>query len=178
MKILAIADIDDLSWQYGSGEADVVVSCGDIDNRVILQAAAKYNCNKIFAVKGNHDSCEPFPDSVCDLHLRTEKYGGLTLGGLNGSWKYKPKGFYLYEQYEIKQFLSQFPPVNIFISHNSPAGIHECDRHVHQGFEGLQEYISKTKPEILIHGHQHINKETARAGCRIIGIYGYRLIEY
>ena len=35
MKILAIADIDDFHWNYGSGQADVLLSCGDVSDQVI-----------------------------------------------------------------------------------------------------------------------------------------------
>lgn len=40
MKILAIADIDDFHWNYGSGQADVLLSCGDVSDQVIEERAA------------------------------------------------------------------------------------------------------------------------------------------
>jgi hypothetical protein len=44
MKILAISDIDDLDWKHGGDEADVLLSCGDISDQVILEAAEAYAC--------------------------------------------------------------------------------------------------------------------------------------
>jgi Icc-related predicted phosphoesterase len=177
MKILVIADIDHLDWQHGAGHADVLLSLGDLFDPVILGAAAAYGCRTIFAVKGNHDSNEPFPEPIVDLHLQTRKHNGLTFGGLNGSWKYKPRGAFLYPQRDVEGFLADFPPVDIFLSHNSPRGIHDREDGVHYGFDGLNSYITKAGPKVVIHGHQHIDRETTVGGTRVIGVYGHELIE-
>lgn len=39
MKILVLADIDDLNWQGGNGHADLLLALGDMADTVILQAA-------------------------------------------------------------------------------------------------------------------------------------------
>jgi len=177
VRILAISDIDDYHWKYGIGHADLIVSCGDISDQVISEAAQAYSCTKIFAVKGNHDTDMSFPEPIVDLHLQVEEYAGMKFGGLNGSWKYKPRGHFLYEEWEADQFLATFPPVDVFVSHNSPRGIHDQEDEVHYGFEALKTYIQRSKPKILIHGHQHVNKETILNETRIIAIFGSKLIE-
>ena len=40
----------------------------------------------------------PFPCPIKDLHLKVVEIGGLRIGGLNGCWKYKSKGAFLYDQ--------------------------------------------------------------------------------
>jgi len=177
MKILVISDIDDFHWEYGTGRADVVVSCGDISDRVILEAATSYKCETILAVKGNHDPNTPLYEPITDMHLKVKQINGLRFGGLSGSWKYKPRGHFLFEQWEVEKYLSDFPSVDVFFSHNSPRGIHDQEDEVHYGFDGLISYILKRKPRILIHGHQHVNMESQVGGTRIIGVYGYRVIE-
>ena len=177
MKILVLADIDDLSLKHGPGRADLLLSCGDVADRVILEAAEAYECPAIFAVKGNHDSDEPFPSPIEDLHLRTIEHGGLTFGGFNGAWKYKPRGPFLYEQEEARKLLEDFPPVDVLLSHNSPRGIHDRDDGVHTGFQALNEYIERAKPAAVIHGHQHLVRESRLGETRIIGVHGRRLIE-
>lgn len=47
MKLLILADIDDLHWNHGGGQADVLLSCGDIYDQVILEAAQAYSCPRI-----------------------------------------------------------------------------------------------------------------------------------
>ncbi len=177
MKLLVIADNDDFTWHGGAYDVDAIISCGDVVDQLILQAAAACQCRTVFAVKGNHDLPSPFPAPIIDLHLRVHEFSGLQFGGLNGSWKYKPRGHFLYEQSEVTGFLQTFPPVDIFVSHNSPRSIHDKDDGIHPGFDGLLEYIQKHRPRLLIHGHQHVNIETVIGETRVIGVYGHRMIE-
>ncbi len=177
MKILVIADIDDLRWKGGDGQADLLISCGDVSDPVILGAAEAYQCSRIFAVKGNHDFPAPFPQPIVDLHLHVESYGGMAFGGFNGSWKYKSKGFYMYEQEDAMDLLNGFPPVDIFVSHNAPRSTHDKEDGIHPGFDALRSYIQSAQPRLLIHGHQHLNMETRSTGTRVLGVYGHRLIE-
>ena len=177
MKLLVIADIDEITWRGGGGQADVLVSCGDVCDQLILQAAVAYGCRQIFAVKGNHDLPSPFPAPIIDLHLHVEEYMGVRFGGFNGSWKYKPRGLYIYEQDEATGLLKDFSGVDVFVSHNSPRGIHDKQDKIHTGFDALGDYIRKQKPKVLIHGHQHVNAETDIGGTKVIGVYGQRVIE-
>ena len=177
MKLLILADMDGFHWPHGRGHADVVISCGDIVDQLILEAADAYGCQTIFAVKGNHDSNTPFPSPIVDIHREVRKSGGQSFGGLNGSWKYKPRGYFLYDQQEASAFLSVFPDVDILVSHNSPRGIHDQEDEVHYGFEGLNAYILRAKPKLVVHGHQHMERESLLGETRIIGVYGHKLIE-
>lgn len=177
MRLLVIADIDDLKWRGGSGKADVLVSCGDVCDQLILQASAAYKCPRVFAVKGNHDFPAPFPKPIIDLHLSVEEHSQISLGGFNGSWKYKPRGHFLYEQDEATDLLKDFPHVDVFVSHNSPRGIHDKDDDIHTGFDALTEYIRRQKPKVLIHGYQHVGSETEVDGARVIGVYGHKVVD-
>jgi uncharacterized protein len=177
MKILVLADIDEFHWKHGSGKADILISCGDVSDQLIIEAAKAYNCERILAVKGNHDTNSAFPELIKDLHLQVEEFIGLKFGGLNGCVQYKPVGYFLHDQWEVEQWLESFPSVDIFVSHNSPRHIHDQDEETHNGFEALNAYIQRVKPKILLHGHQHKNKETYLGQTLVAGIFGYKLIE-
>ena len=69
-----------------------------------------------------------------------------------------------------------FPPVDIFVAHNSPRFIHERDEEVHVGFNAFVRYVRRTKPKLFTHGHQHLDQETQLGATRVIGIYGQRLL--
>lgn len=178
MRLLVIADIEDFRWKHGVGKADILLSCGDVSDHVILEAADAYKCHAIFAVKGNHDSINPFPEPIVDLHRTSNIFMGVTFGGLNGAWKYKPRGYYLYEQSEVEEYLATFPGTDIFLSHNSPRGIHDRNDGIHAGFEGLTSYIARAKPKFLIHGHLHMNIESTFIETQVIGVHGCRQIQY
>jgi len=177
MRILLIADVDDLKWEAETGRADLVIALGDTADSLILEAAAAFGCGKIFAVKGNHDSPSPFPKPIIDLDLHVESLGGLTFGGLSGCWKYKRAGHFLYEQAEVQEMLGSFPRVDVFVSHNSPRHIHDKEDQIHYGFEELGAYITAKQPWIFLHGHQHVNCETVVGTTRILCVYGYRVLE-
>lgn len=177
MRILVVSDVDDLYWRHGSGQADLLLACGDLSDQLIIGAAKAYGCKNIFAVKGNHDSPHPFEFPIEDLHLRHRDFMGVRFGGLAGSWKYKPRGNFLFEQWEVNSMLEGFPPVDLFISHNSPKGIHDKPDGVHDGFEGLNNYMNIAGPKLLIHGHQHVNSESMCAETRVIGVHGWRVLD-
>ena len=160
MKLLVLADIDAFHWRHGTGQADVILSCGDVVDQVILEAAQAYGCSTVLAVKGNHDSPAPFTAPLQDLNMRVVECGGLRFGGFHGSWQYKPRGHFLYDQSAATAMLAQLPAADILISHNSPSGIHDRDDGVHLGFDGLNAYIAKARPRLGIHGHQHVSIET------------------
>ncbi len=177
MKLLVLADIDDFAWKGGYGRADGLLALGDMADAVILQAAAAWHCPAVFAVKGNHDADAPFPEPIVDLHLRTMRLGSFSFGGLNGCWQYKPRGPFLYYQEEAEAFMATFPAVDIFISHNSPRRIHDREDEIHTGFRALNAYIEWSAPRLLLHGHQHQERETIVGQTRVIGCYGWKVIE-
>ena len=177
MKLLVIADDDSAISGLNSERADTVIACGDLLDSTILKAAELSQCARVFAVKGNHDGAAAFPSPIVNLHLSIERYGGLLFGGFNGSWKYKPRGHFLYEQSEVERMLQSFPFVDVFVAHNSPRGVHDREDEVHIGFEAFTKYIHRVKPRLFIHGHQHVNVERLIGETRVVGVYGWRQLE-
>ena len=177
MKLLVIADDDSFIKTPMSERADALISCGDMVDPVILQTAQATQCSRIYAVKGNHDGAAPFPAPILDLHLRIESFGGLTFGGFHGSWKYKPRGHFLYDQDEVESLVAAFPAVDVFVAHNSPRHIHDRDDEVHLGFEAFVGYIRRVQPRLFFHGHQHVSQETRVGETRVIGVYGQQAFD-
>ncbi len=177
MILLVIADDDGVRDKVEPKKADLLISCGDIAESTILQVARRTDCSCICAVKGNHDSHLDFQPPIVDLHLALQEQNGLRLGGFNGSWKYKPRGNYLYEQSDACRLLADFPAVDVFVSHNSPRHVHDREDEVHLGFDAYVEYIQRAQPRLFLHGHQHINQETFVGKTRVVGVYGYLWME-
>jgi Icc-related predicted phosphoesterase len=48
---------------------------------------------------------------------------------------------------------------------------------VHYGFDALATYVERTKPKLLVHGHQHDDRETRHGSTRIVGVHGHELLE-
>lgn len=176
MQILVIADDDVVLSSVPEQRCDVLVSCGDLPDEIILKVAERVRCRRILAVKGNHDSSGAFHPRITDLHLQTVSIDGITFGGFGGSWKYKPKGHFLYEQQEVDAALESFPRVDVFVAHNSPNGIHDQADDVHIGFNAFVSYILDKHPKLFLHGHQHKNQRTIYAGTKVLGVYGHRTL--
>ncbi len=176
MNLLIIADDESVGSQIPDCTVDVLVSCGDLPDEVILRVAAKCRCRQILAVKGNHDSSAAFPEPIQDLHLKRLQFRGMSFGGFCGSWKYKPRGNYLFEEFEVESRLTSFPTVDVFVTHNSPRLLHDREDDVHMGFAAFNQYLERAKPKFMLHGHQHQNIETQIGGTRVIGTYGHRML--
>jgi Icc-related predicted phosphoesterase len=176
MNLLIIADDESLGLRLPDCDVDVLVCCGDLPDNLIFQAAKKCHCREILAVKGNHDSSAAFPDPIRDLHLNVFKLRDINFGGFCGSWKYKPRGNYLFEESEVERYLWRFPPVDIFVTHNAPRSVHDREDDVHIGFAAFNQYLQRVKPKLMLHGHQHQNIETVVGGTRVIGTYGHRIL--
>lgn len=174
MNVLIIADDESVIKNLPESKVDLLISCGDLPDPIILQAAKGCSCQHILAVKGNHDSSGEFPAPIVNLHMKTFAFEGISFGGFCGSWKYKPRGNYLFEQPEVESMLAAFPKVDVFVAHNSPRQTHDREDEVHIGFVAFTSYIQRHSPRILFHGHQHVQAETRLGSTLVVGTYGYR----
>ena len=176
MRALILADIDDLHWRHGPRHADLIVALGDVADSVILEAAEECRASSVFAIKGNHDRSTTFPSGITDLHLKVVEWRGLTFGGFQGCWKFKPRGHFLYEQSEVVSLLAAFAAVDVFVSHAAPV-LHARDTDVHAGFSAFDRYIGVHQPRWFLHGHQHVRRTTTVGRTTLRGVYGYEVIE-
>ena len=176
MNLLIIADDEYVAREIPDCPADILISLGDLADNTILDISEKCGCHLILAVKGNHDSSGAFRAPIRDAHLTTFTFHGKTFGGFCGSWKYKLRGNYLFEQSEVEKHLSTFPRVDVFLAHNSPRQIHDREDEVHVGFLAFNNYIARTRPKFFLHGHQHENRETLAGTTRVIGTFGHRFL--
>jgi predicted phosphodiesterase len=146
MRTILISDDDLLVGKLETDDCDLLISLGDLWEQTIARAADLYRPKYALGVRGNHDRPGPFPDPFRDLHLQVAEVEGIRFGGFCGSWKYKQVGHHLYEQEEVSMMMGGFPPVDVFVAHNSPRGVHEKDSDVHQGFLGFSDYIERVQP--------------------------------
>lgn len=178
VRLAVIADEDSLTLPAEPIFADVLLSLGDIHPFTVERAADFFMPECVFAVHGNHDSpYTPWPRWMECLHGRTVEAFGLRFGGMDGCWRYKKTGAFLFTQEEARTVMQTLPPVDVLISHNSPASCHERDGGPHRGFEAITEYIDRHAPALVLHGHQHINAQVRRGKTLIAGVLGWALFE-
>ena len=178
VRMAVIADDDSSSLPTTALSADILLSLGDVHPSTVERAANFFRPKRVFAVRGNHDS--PYidwPHWVEHIHGRSVEVFGLRFGGLDGCWRYKKTGSFLFTQEEAHSVMQAMPHVDVLISHNSPALYHERDNGPHQGFEAITEYIDLHAPTLVLHGHQHLNMQTRRGQTLIAGVWGCKIFE-
>lgn len=178
MHGLFLADVEVPLTAVPATPVDVLLSCGDLPDEYILRVSEHCSCPTIFAVRGNHDTAARFPEPIVDLHLQVQVFGGIRFAGFGGCLRYKPRGHHLYEQEEVEDALSAFPSVDVFLTHNSPLGVHDNPHgETHQGFRAFGGYIERCRPRFLVHGHQHRKRYTLVGSSMVIGVYGWCLFD-
>lgn len=178
MRVLVICDLEEREFDLGlldDPALRLIVSCGDVYNRTYEAILAATDL-PIFAVHGNHDDAV-WPSGITDLHMSPAEHEGVTLGGFEGAWKYKPKGRFLYEDEYVTQTLRWFPQVDVFVAHNPIAGIHDIQDGVHNGFTGFLKYIERTSPKYFLHGHSNRKGEAVLGETKVICVSEWLKLE-
>jgi Icc-related predicted phosphoesterase len=176
MRILVLSDCENGLPELPDGRPDVVVSCGDVPVDVLERVAGRFGV-PVLGVLGNHDQ-KLVPGVLRDLHLQVGEEQGISFGGFEGGWRYKPKGHHLYDDAEVTALLTGFPRVDVFVAHAPPEGIYGMDDGIHDGFTAFREYIEEEEPALFLHGHVHLNLETQLGGTLVVATRGSRMLEY
>jgi len=176
VRFLVVSDCEAGLPSLPPGQPDVVVSCGDVPGDVLSRVLSRYAV-PCLGVLGNHD-LSVAPPGLLDLHLRVVKEGGLTFAGFGGSWRHKPRGHHLYDEAEVATLLEDFRRVDVFIAHNPPAGIHDVEDGIHNGFAALRRYVEERQPALFLHGHVHRSVETVVGRTLVVATVGARVLEY
>lgn len=166
---------------------DALLLLGDLQHS-IHKVLCRFPGVAAFGVAGNHDTEEPFAGlPVTDLHGRTVSWNGLTLAGLGGCLRYKPRSFpWLFWEEEYRALLIRMPRADVFLSHCAPFGCwlepppggDGVYHHAHEGSRALRDYIIRTRPGLVIHGHLH-QRRLAALGCTPIrSVYLVERVEF
>jgi len=206
VKILAVSDrvVDSI---YSScirerfGDVDMVLACGDLSYSYLEYIVSMLNV-PCFFVHGNHDHPEytrdgrtlTRPGGWTNLDEQTVMSGGVLLGGLEGSIRYKPRAPFQYTQGEMAYKIWRMTPalfmnrlfhgryLDILITHSPPFGIHDGPDLPHHGFKALLRLMAHFRPRYLLHGHKHIygpeSPRTRYADTEVINVYPSRVIQW
>ena len=191
LRVVTLCDVDHRISDITASPVDFVFCLGDLEDVWMANRVEALNPRYgAYGIRGNHDVNAPFPSNIEDLNFMNKAVvvdgRRVRLAGVPGSWRYKPYGTWLFYQDEISEMTDAMEAADILISHNCPANIgHErpCESlaedtfSVHQGFLGINDYISAKKPQFLFHGHQHLHKTTQIQETVVIGCYGETLHE-
>jgi uncharacterized protein len=125
---------------------DLILLLGDLEP-AWTEGLASIDLPKL-GVRGNHDA----PDALeavgaDDLHLRSTSWGGLTFAGFG--WT---------AEAQASDLLARLPAADVLLTHSPPAGVNDDpDDPMHRGSPALREWVERTRPRLLLHGHTQPN---------------------
>ncbi len=182
-------------------DVDFIVGCGDLPY-FYLEYIVTMLGKPMYYVHGNHDKPEhrsnrlvlKEPRGGVNLHARVLTADGLLLAGLEGSHRYNSKPSYQYTQAEMWGIVLKMMPmlitnrilygryVDVLITHSPPFGIHDAADRPHIGFKAFLSFMRWFKPRYLLHGHQHVYRDTEItrsyfAQTEIINVYPWLLLD-
>ena len=164
MKALVIADRNpqiNIAEIVTDQHIEIIITLGDLERSDILQLAEIRHIPKI-GVYGNHDSGNYMPElGIANMHRAIADIDGLRFGGFEGCVRYKENpDAIMYTQDEARLLFSNFPPVDVMITHCPPRGVNDEEEIAHQGFDALRDYVLTHRPRLLLHGHTYPTEET------------------
>ncbi len=174
-NVLVIADYEKYHFQESlKSNIDFVLSCGDVPFQILEEVYELYR-KPIFAVKGNHDSTQPFPKYVENVHHRMATYRKWLIGGWEGVPTYKSSGHYQWDDLSVTPQLSVFPYVDIFISHAPVYGLTDKNDYAHRGSKSILKYIEEKQPKYAYHGHVHSRMGAMVDNTAVVSVYGAKV---
>jgi uncharacterized protein len=206
MKILAVSDkIVDIiytpSIKERLADIDFIISCGDLPNSYLEFIVSMLN-KPLYYVFGNHHRDLLYtengirkggPEGCINIDNRIIEYGGLLIGGFEGSFRYR-SGNYQYTELEMCLKINRMKPalyfnklfkkkyIDILVTHAPPRGIHDREDLCHRGFRCFNKFIKRYKPGYHIHGHIHYYGSgcqwlTEVGDTKVINAYGFQILE-
>ena len=184
LKIIVISDThNDLSFDdfkkfiKRHNNYDICILLGDHSSNDIEKILKCIDKTKIYGLLGNHDKNYLKEYNIKNLNGQVINVNGVSLLGIEGSFKYKRENFPAFTQKESIYFLNDKPKVDILVSHDNRFDSSK-ESSAHQGLFGITYYLYKNKIPYHIHGHLHNSyKNKLRNGTKEISVFMYEYIE-
>ena len=205
MRVLVVSDeVSPELYHERLGErfrdVELVLSCGDLPFYYLEYIVSVLNVPLVY-VFGNHDrplltewgEVIPSPRGCINAGGRVVEVKGLLIGGLEGSFRYRPHVSHQYTEREMRWQIARMEPrlllnrltkgryLDILLAHAPPWGIHDAGDLPHRGFKGFLKFMDRYRPRYLIHGHTHpATTDTAPVRYReteVIHVHGYKILD-
>ncbi len=198
MRILALSD-QVIDFLYSPlvrerfSDVDVVVGCGDLPAHYLEYVITQLNVPLLY-VPGNHDPDDLRVPGGLDLDGVVARVKGVLFAGLGGSRRYKPDGRHQYSESEMRWRVGQLivqlwlgrlrgqRGLDVLVTHAPPFRIHDAPDLPHTGFAAYHALWTFFRPQLVVHGHTHAQRnlettETIIEGTRIVNVIPYRVVE-
>ena len=157
---------------------DLVCLLGDHSEADVKLIEAHYPNTNIIGIYGNHDIFDLYKGTkIINMHKSIYNQGNYYFTGFQGSNRYKESQVYGYSQSESIAECKKLPKVNILLSHSGPFGdYYRFVDDAHCGLKGLNKYLKKNSPKIMLFGHHHEDLHFRLYNTDCYCIYGCAII--
>jgi uncharacterized protein len=210
VRVLALSDEESTlaySGVFQYLEPDLIVAAGDLAFEY-LEYVVTMVAKPLLWVPGNHDPDVREPEAGIESRFKPDRLGprgcinidgrvldigGVRVGGLGGSHRYRPGPHqYTQQQMETRAKLLMLRArmkrpgrrgrrLDILVTHAPPLGLGDEDDPCHRGFAAYQRLIERTSPALHLHGHIHPHEgpcpDRFLNGTRIVNVIPYKLLE-
>ena len=132
--------------------------------------------------------------SICiDGQVIRDRKSDLIIAGLGGSRRYN-RGEHQFSEFQMWMRMIRLVPrmlryrvfrgrwLDVFLTHATPAGIHDRDDPCHQGFKSFLWFMRVFKPRYLIHGHVHLydinaERQTRYRDTTVLNAYDHIVVD-
>lgn len=185
IKLLIIADTHGTlnenkfkEFMINNQEYDACIMLGDHydkDINIILNYVDK---NKLYGILGNHDYNYLENYNIRNINREVLTINGISILGMEGSFRYKPVKFPSFSQEESITFFQNKIGVDVLISHDTKFDLNKCNRDpAHQGLIGITNYLYEKNVPVHIHGHIHENYDNKLLNDTVEhSVFGYKII--
>lgn len=206
MRLLLIADavspvVYSSNFPGNLGPIDLILSAGDIPGYLLEFLATKTRVPPVY-VLGNHaygtvrdplTDQQSLPGGCINAHLGVVEVGGLLIGGVEGSLRYRD-GPHQYTQAQYFALTRRLYPrlawnrwrrgrgLDVLLTHAPPQGPNEGSDRVHQGVAAFNELHRLWRPRLHVHGHVHLSGANARReyvsaeGVRVVNAFEFTVV--
>ena len=204
MKLLAVSDevierLYNVRVRNTYPDVKMLLGCGDLPYYYLEFLVSVFDV-PLYYVPGNHDP-QPGsrPGSSVDGGVNIDGQfvfsKGLLMAGLGGSILYGEGGHNQYTQQQmyvrvqrllLKNMFYKIKyrrPLDIFITHSPPEGIHDDVDPTHRGLKAFNLFIQIAKPRFMLHGHTIYYKNnllshtTTYFKTQVVNVYPFRLMD-
>ena len=181
-------------FPQGVPEVDAVLVAGDVPGYYLEFLATKLPVPVVY-VAGNHGNeyvnegdGRREPRGVINAHGRVVEVAGLRVAGWGGVPRYRQGGEGQFSESQARWGLTKLGwrlgrrPLDVLLTHAPPEGPHAGQDFAHRGCQAITQFIQRTKPSLLVHGHIHeyegkkVEYIDPQTGTRVINAYGYRMV--
>lgn len=174
LTLCILADRDTRPDELPADRVDLLISLGGVSDETVIHFHERLGAPRTCVIRGDGDTARAVPEPFDDLHRELMEVAGLPVVGMGGAVG-PGSGTHRYTEDEARAFFDATPSAELVVSHDQPmeGGAGPGGR---AGCQALQNYIVRSQPRLVLHGHTGINRVRRMGRAWVVGTCGIRFL--